>query len=224
MKNSFVIKSFQNGINLRLNPDIEFMELLQDIARKFAESRAFFGNANVALSLEGRVLSSEEENKIVDTIHGNSDLNVICIVGKDDIQSNNFLKAIQTLQTKLPTDDYAVFYKGTIKNNDVIEMDNSVIVMGDVNPGCVITSSKNIIVLGGLYGEACAGMDTEQDKASYIIALEMEPTALSIGNFKYKPTKKPKWRIKSKMQPQIAVVKGTSIEVVPLTKEILEAF
>ncbi len=224
MKNSFVIKSFQNGINLRLNPDIEFEVLLQDIAQKFAQSRAFFGNANVALSLEGRTLSSDEENRIVYAIHSNSDLNIICIVGKEDIQSNNFIKAIQTLQTKLPTEDYALFYKGSIKNNDVIEMKDSVIVLGDVNPGCVITSSKNIIILGGLYGEACAGMDADGDKEYYIVALEMEPTALSIGNFKYKPMKKSKWRIKSKMQPQIAVVKGTDIEVVPLTKEILEAF
>lgn len=221
MKNSFVIKSFQNGINLRLNPDVPFEQLLQDIAAKFKESRAFFGNANVALSLEGRTLSPDEEMDIIETINQNSDLSILCIVGKDDIQSNNFIRAIQTLQNKLPSGDYASFYKGSVKDNEVIETDNSIIIMGDINPGCVVSSSKNIIVLGGIYGEACAG--TEIGDEAFIIALEMEPTSLSIGTFKYRPMKKSKWRIKSKIQPTVAVVKENKLELVPLTKEILDA-
>ena len=221
MKNSFVIKSFQNGINLRLNPDVPFEQLLQDIATKFKESRAFFKNANVALSLEGRTLSPDEEMEIVETINQNSDLSILCLVGKDDIQSNNFIRAIQTLQNKLPCGDYASFYKGSVKDNEVIEMDNSIIIMGDINPGCVVSSSKNIIVLGGIYGEACAG--TELGDKAFIIALEMEPSSLSIGTFKYRPMKKSKWRIKSKVQPTVAVVKENKLELVPLTKEILAA-
>ncbi len=219
MNNSFVIKSFQNGINLRLNPEVPFEQLLQDIANKFNETRSFFKEASVALSLEGRSLSPEEEISIIDTINANSDLTIICIVGKDDMQNNNFIKALQTLQNKLPSGDYAQFYKGGLKDNEVIEMEDSIIIMGDVNPGCVVTSGKNIIVLGGLYGEAYAG--TETGEAAYIIALEMEPTALGIGNFKYKPMKKSKWKIQSKVQPKVAVVSGTNVEVLPLTKEIL---
>ncbi len=219
MNNSFVIKSFQNGINLRLNPEIPFEQLLQDIADKFNESRSFFKTASVALSLEGRNLSPEEEISIIDTINANSDLTIICIVGKDDMQNNNFIKALQTLQNKLPSNDYAQFYKGTLKDNEVIEMEDSIIIMGDVNPGCAVTSGKNIIIMGGLYGEAYAG--TELGNSAYIIALEMEPTALGIGNFKYRPMKKSKWRIQSKVQPKVALVNGTNVEVLPLTKEIL---
>ncbi len=219
MNNSFVIKSFQNGINLRLNPEVTFEQLLQDIADKFNESRSFFKSASVALSLEGRSLSPEEEISIIDTINANSDLTIICIVGKDDMQNNNFIKALQTLQNKLSTNDYARFYKGGLKDNEVIEMEDSIIIMGDVNPGCVVTSGKNIIVLGGLYGEAYAG--TELGETAYVIALEMEPTALGIGNFKYRPMKKSKWRIQSKVQPKVAVVTGTNVEILPLTKEIL---
>ena len=219
MKNSFVIKSFQNGINLKLNPDVPFEQLLQDIGQKFSESRSFFGTASVAISIDGRALSQEEEVSIIDVINENSDLSIICIVGKDDVQNNNFIKALQTLQSKLPSNDYAQFYKGSLRDNDVIEMEDSIIVMGDVNPGCVVASGKNIIVLGGLYGEAQAGMETGE--SAYIIALEMEPTTLSIGNFKYRPMKKSKWKIQSKVQPKVAIVNGNNVEVLPLTKDIL---
>ena len=111
-------------------------------------------------------------------------------------------------------------YGGTLKDNDVLEMEESILVLGDVNPGCSITSSKNIIILGGLYGEAYAGKETGDE--AYVIALEMEPTTLVIGDFKYKQMKKPKWRIQPKIQPKVAVVRENNIELLPLTKEILE--
>ncbi len=218
---SFVIKSFQNGINLRMKSDVPFDQLIQEIGDKFQSSRAFFGSASVALSIEGRTLSAEEEMEILKVIHDNSDLNVMCIIGKDDALNNNFIKAIQTLQNKLPSGNYMQVYGGTLKDNDVLEMDESILVLGDVNPGCSITSSKNIIILGGLYGEAYAGKETGEE--AYVIALEMEPTTLVIGNFKYKQTKKPKWRIQPKMQPKVAVIKENNIELLPLTKEILES-
>ena len=219
MNNSFVIKSFPNGINLILKEEVPFEQLLQDIAEKFASSRSFFGSASVALSLEGRALTQEQEVQIINTINANSDLSIICIVGKDDVANGNFIKALQTLQSKLPSGEYARFFCGSLKDNDVVEMEDTILVMGDVNPGCVVTSDKNIIILGGLYGEAHAGRETGEN--AYVIALEMEPTNLYIGNFKYKPTKKPIWRIRSKVQPQVAVVRGNSVVTEPLTKEIL---
>jgi len=217
---SFVIKSFQNGINLRMNPDVDFEQLLKEIAEKFQSSRAFFGSSSVALSIEGRILNAEEEMAVLDVIQNSSDLNVMCIIGKDDALNNNFIKAIQTLQNKLPSGNYMQVYGGTLKDNDVIEMEESILVLGDVNPRCSVTSSKNIIILGGLYGEAYAGK--EAGKEAYVIALEMEPSSLMIGNFKYKQTKKSKWRIQPKLQPKVAVVREDNIELLPLTKEILE--
>lgn len=220
MKSSFTIKSFQNGINLILNPEVEFEMLLQDIAAKFQASRAFFKSADIALSLEGRTLNADQEVAILEVIRENSDLNVICIIGKDDASQNNFIKALQTLQSKLPTGEYARFYKGTVKNNDILEMDDSIIVLGDVNPGCVVNSGKNIIIMGGLYGEAHAG--TQNTEGAYVIALEMEPEVLCIGDFKYRPSRKGKWKIHQKIQPKVAFLKDGQVVAEPLTKEILE--
>lgn len=221
MKSSFTIKSFQNGINLRLNPETAFEVLLEEIATKFNSSRAFFGSADIALSLEGRELSAQQEMEILEVIRENSDLNVICIVGKDDASQNNFIKALQTLQSKLPSGDCAQFYRGTVQNGDVLEMEDSVIILGDVNPGCVVTSSKSIIILGGLYGEAFAGRDSQEN--AFVIALEMEPEALAVGNFKYRPAKKSKWKIQPKIQPKVAFLKNGEVVLEPLTKDILES-
>lgn len=219
MKENVFIKKFPNGITLHLNPDISFHELLEEIATKFAQSRHFFRDARVALALEGRILSEEEERQIVTTIHNNSDLKVICIVGKNDETERNFVKAIQKVDMQ-HTDNFGHFYRGTLKNNQKIEIDSSVVILGDVYPGCVVTASKDIIILGGLYGEAHAGMGS--DEAHYIVSLEMSPEKLKIGDFRYKAKEKPRWGIKPKVQPKIAYVKEKHIVMEPITKELLE--
>ena len=105
----------------------------------------------------------------------------------------------------------------------MLETDNSIVILGDVYPGCAVISTKNIIVLGGLYGEAYAGGNGQQN--AYIVALEMEPERLKIGDFKYKAgTKQSKWGIRPKVQPKIAFEKNGKIIMEPLTKDLLDSF
>lgn len=42
MKNAVIVKSFQNGLILYLDKEIEFEELLEEAAAKFKESERFF--------------------------------------------------------------------------------------------------------------------------------------------------------------------------------------
>lgn len=220
MKDNIIIKKFPNGITLHLNSEIGFELLLEELAVKFNQSRNFFRDAKVALALEGRVLSEAEEREIIKTIHNNSDLSIICIVGKNEETDRNFVKAIQKVNVQ-HTDNYGHFYRGTLKNNQRIDIeDSSIIILGDVYPGCVVTASKDIIILGGLYGEAHAGVGNED--SHYIVALEMSPERIKIGDFRYKPKDKSRWGIKPKVQPKIAYVKNEHIVTEPITKDLLE--
>lgn len=221
MKDAVLIKSFQNGITLLLNEEASFEEVLEEICSKFSEARTFFGSATMALSIEGRKLTETEEIRIIDAIRKNSFLNILCIVGHDEETNKNFIKALQHVEKRLTGGDEGQFYKGSLKNRDVLETENSIIILGDVNPGCAVISSKNVIILGGLYGEAYAGGNGQEN--SYIVALEMEPERLKIGDFKYKPTKQSKWGIRPKVQPKIAYVKNEKIVMEPLTKDLLDS-
>ena len=55
---------------------ISFQELLENIAVKFREADGFFKNASVAISLEGRELTENQEREILDAITQNSRLNI----------------------------------------------------------------------------------------------------------------------------------------------------
>ena len=223
MKQSVIIKSFPNGITLLMREDASMEEILQELTVKFTEARNFFGSSTMALSMEGRKMTEAEEILILDTIRVNSNVRIACIVGHDDDTNKNFIKALQHMDKKLSGTEEGQFYKGTLKNREVIETENSIVVLGDVYPGSAVFSAGNIIILGGLYGEAYAGGDGRED--AYIVALEMEPERLKIGDFKYKTNAKQlKWGIHPKVQPKIAHLKGGKIVFDPLTKELLGAF
>lgn len=223
MKDAVLIKSFPNGITLLMREDASMEEILQELTVKFTEARNFFGSSTMALSMEGRKMTEAEEILILDTIRVNSNVRIACIVGHDDDTNKNFIKALQHMDKKLSGTEEGQFYKGTLKNREVIETENSIVVLGDVYPGSAVFSAGNIIILGGLYGEAYAGGDGRED--AYVVALEMEPERLKIGDFKYKTNAKQlKWGIHPKVQPKIAHLKGGKIVFDPLTKELLGAF
>ncbi|MDE6601851.1 MAG: septum site-determining protein MinC [Lachnospiraceae bacterium] len=221
MKNAVIIKSFQNGLSIFLDSELPFSQLLEEIAMKFSESANFFKDASMVLSFEGRVLSDQEERQIVDTISANSRLNIVCIMGKDEETDRSFIKALQQLSFHQEVlENAGQFYKGTLKDGQILETENSIIVLGDVYPGACIISSKDIVVLGGLYGQAYAGGNGED--GHFVVALEMSPEKLKIGDFKYKTSEKQsKWSIKPKIQPKIAYVKDARVFIEPITKELL---
>lgn len=223
MKETVLIKSFSNGIALHLDAEMSFEDLLQEIAYKFSEARAFFGKASMALSIEERQVTGAEEIRILETIRQNSDLNIICIVGKDEATNKNFIRALAHMEKKLSGGEDGQFMKGSLKNREVLETENSIIILGDVYPGSAVISAKNIIILGGLYGEAYAGGNGQE--GAFVAALEMEPERIKVGDFKYKPaTKQSKWGIRPKVQPKIAYVKNNKVVFEPLTKEVLSTF
>ncbi len=223
MREAVILKSYQNGIAIKLNPEVPFEKILEELSVKFTQSKAFFGSSKVAVSLEGREVSDEEEIRILDTINACSDVKVICIVGRDEKTNRLFLKALKNMEKRLSGDEEGKFYRGSLKNHESLETETSIIILGDVHPGCSVVSAKNIIILGGLYGKAYAGANGDEEH--YIVALEMAPESLTIGDFKYQSKERHRKKlIQPRIQPKIAFVKNRRIMFEPLTKELLDTF
>ena len=224
MRNAVKIKSFPNGIALYLNAELPFDKLLEEIGYKFSDARNFFGSATMALSIEGRPLTDMEELQILDSIRENSDLNIICIVGRDETVNKNYLRALaQTEEVKPPDEGEGQFFKGDLKNRETLETKNSIVILGDIYPGSTVISEKNIIILGALRGKAYAGGNGRD--GAFVEAFEMEPDIIKIGDFNYKSdTRQSKWGIRPKVRPKIAYVKNDRIIFETLTKDLLNTF
>ena len=116
-------------------------------------------------------------------------------------------------------DECRIMY-GSVMDKQVIEVDDSIIIFGDVNPGSEIRSKGNIIVLGGLYGKASAG--SYGDDSAFICAIEMEAEGLAIGEFGYAPETEPVWSAVLKSSPKVARVVNGEITIGPLSRVVME--
>ena len=86
MKQPVVIKANNFGLMIILDPELEFDALLNAVGEKFKESAKFFDNADMAVAFEGRKLTLEEEESIIDTITGNSSIHIICTIDNDPVK------------------------------------------------------------------------------------------------------------------------------------------
>ena len=226
MKDKVRIKSFSKGLIVQMDDQLSVEELLAEISVKFEEARGFFGRETVALSFSGRKLSEEEELQVMDTIQEHCDLKILCIVEKDEEREKTFVKAMSLVEFRkmieLDLEHEIQVFHGSLRDGEELETPNSIVIFGDVESGCSISSEKNILILGTLYGNAHAG--TTGDKKAIVAALEMAPQALAIGDFKYEPPKKSKWGKKKKEVALVAKVLGDSVITEELTKEHLKDF
>ena len=107
------------------------------------------------------------------------------------------------------------FYKGHLRSGQVLEFEQSVIIIGDVNPGASIISKGNIIILGSLRGTAYAGASGK--KNCFIVAMDMQPIQLRIADVFARASDNGK----TTAEPRIAFIENENIYIEPLNKSVL---
>jgi len=216
MDNSVIIKGLNNGIIVVLDAEIEFDLLKEKVEKKFRDSSKFLGNAQVALSFEGRKLTEEQQVELLQVISEQSELKIVCLVMDDPEKEALFQKAMeQTGEEKSKTNGQ--FYKGNLRSGQSLECDTSVVVIGDVNPGASIVSQGNIVILGALRGTVYAG-SSGNDKA-FVLALDMSPVQIRIADtIARAPDNHEKTGNK---EAKIAFLEDGNIYIEPINKKIL---
>ena len=102
-----------------------------------------------------------------------------------------------------------ILHKGTVRSGDRISSNGNLCIIGDVNPGAIVSAKKNIYVWGKLLGIAFAGK-TGKKNAS-IASLYLNPLQLRIADvIAIGPKDKPK-----NCYPEIAVIYKQTIIIKP---------
>ncbi|MDE6052988.1 MAG: septum site-determining protein MinC, partial [Lachnospiraceae bacterium] len=204
---------------------ISFEDLLEKIALKFREADGFFKNASVAISLEGRELTEDQEREILDAITQNSRLNILCLMGKDEEKNLKFL-GVQNHLNFQEDENSGQFYRGTLYEGASIETEHSIIILGDVCEGSRVYSNKDVVILGALRGDVYAGAGGNNNH--FVVALDMNPGILQIGDLVYsgQPQKTSRWGFHKHPQtvPKIAYTYNGAVQMESITKELLDNF
>lgn len=217
MNSSVVIKGNKYGIVVVMDKAASMEEIKIELVKKISDSSKFFNNATVAISFEGRVLSSAEEKELIDIISCNSTMNIVCVMDNDKSTEERFKNAVESKKQVSAAASEGEFYRGTLRSGQVVESNSSIVILGDVNPGAKVISGGNIVVLGSLKGNVYAGASGVP--GAFVVALEMNPVQVRIGDVIARCGDKPK-RF-SKPETKIAYVDGENIYIEPLNKEVL---
>ena len=167
-------------------------------ADQLSKIKKFFENINIC-SLS---IYSNERN----TILSGKSLKINSIF----IKEQEIKKKLLLLKLKKDDD---VLHKGTVRSGDRISSNGDLCIIGDVNPGAIVSAKKNIYVWGKLLGNAFAGRGG--DKSASIASLYLKPVQLRIANvIAIGPKEEPK-----NYYPEIAVIDEDTIAINPFLIE-----
>ncbi|HHW08898.1 MAG TPA: septum site-determining protein MinC [Firmicutes bacterium] len=102
----------------------------------------------------------------------------------------------------------ALLLKRTLRSGQRIDFDGNVVVVGDVNPGAVITCTGDIVVIGTLRGVAHAGAGG--NTKAQVVAFRLEPTQLRIASV---ISRAPDGESPHPSAPEVALIKDGAIHI-----------
>ncbi len=181
-ENLVVFKGTSDGIVVVLDEQAEFDKIVQHFKQKLDESKQFFKGSKVSLRFKGRSLNKTQQDELIDLLAHQNILNISFIHQFEDEKAHydkDFLWINEQLASKAGSLTH--FHYGIVRSGHHIDYQGNVVVLGDVNPGGLITAGGNVIIIGALKGKVHAGLDRTCPHP-FIISEVMDPIQIGIGN------------------------------------------
>jgi len=208
-------------MDIVLDKNIEFAELVEILRKKVSDAKQFFEGATANVAFKGRELTREEKEAFVKVITTETTMSVNLIdesMPPKPPKPKEVPRAAPMPQPTAPSlinyiENNTAYYHGGLRSGQSIKFSGSVVILGDVNPGSVVTADGNVIVLGALRGVAHAGANGDDE--CFVSALTLQPTQLRIASIiTYVPAP---FRIKKEPQKaSIAYVRDGQVFIGPL--------
>ena len=178
------IKGENGGLMLEFPSDMNFSEIMEELAGKLESGSGFFLRGTLVRVPRDRFLKEElAEMQELFRTHG-----LICRPAKPDsavpLASNAAVHGTNTAQeSSQETQELQrmLIVDKTLRGGQAVETAGSVIVFGNVNPGAQITAGGSVDVRGTLRGVVHAG--AAGDSTAFIIADHLMPTQIRIANY-----------------------------------------
>ena len=196
---------------------LENLDIVDETFKKFSslkrplKAKIFAINESISSQQLSEFKKKFEKNNIYPlSIYSNN--REIIIAGKSLKIESIFLKEREA-KNKLflidPKKKEDILHEGTVRSGDRISSNGNLCIIGDVNPGAIVSAKKNIYVWGKLLGIAFAGV--KGDNNAFIASLYLNPLQLRIADvIAIGPMYKPK-----NYYPEMAVIDNQTINIKP---------
>lgn len=165
------IKGTKDGLVFRLDDQVDFAEILEELEYKLADKQAQLlsgPDVSVRIQLDDRQISAHEEHRLRELLSTRPNFHISGIESNRNHYRSDYdpLSAMENVS-------------GTVRSGQVLETDGSLLLLGDVNPGGTVSAGGHIFILGALRGTAHAGC--LGNESVIIAASQMCPTQLRIA-------------------------------------------
>ena len=173
--NSVSINLRTDEVIVKITEDATQEKTIQDLNKKLKDLKKMYKDETTPIRVVGKILSNKEMEEIRDVITNEINVEVTfdspTILGLHSI-TRSYKKDVGTSET--------TFHKGSLRSGQKLEVEGSVVIIGDVNSGAEVIAADNIAVIGTLRGLAHAG--AKGNKEAIITASTLEAVQLRISN------------------------------------------
>lgn len=173
-----------NNISINLKKDVVLIKIddnapqrkiVPELSRKLKELKKMYQDEKTPIRVTGKVLTNKELEEIKKIIKREIDVDV-----EFDTPTTLGLHSITRSYKRDVWKSETTFHRGSLRSGQKLEVEGSIVVIGDVNSGAEVIAADNIAVLGKLRGLAHAG--AKGNKEAIIAASTLDAVQLRISN------------------------------------------
>lgn len=173
---SFVSINLKKDVVLiKIDDDAPQRKILLELNKKLKELKKMYQEEKTPIRVTGKVLTNKELEEVKKLIKKEIDVEV-----SFDTPTTLGLHSITRSYKRDVGKSETTFHRGSLRSGQRIEVEGSIVVIGDVNAGAEVIAADNIAVIGNLRGLAHAGAKGNKD--AVIAAGSLDVVQLRISN------------------------------------------
>ncbi len=202
------IRGRPGGVLVEIEDEGDWKEILRLLEQRLDAAEGFFRGGKAVVEVGPRDVYEDELRQARDML-ARHDMTLAVVRSTSDLtlQSSLLLGLSTSSQTEKPVEadremapvvpitqpksPYFV-HNGTLRSGQILRKAESIVIVGDVNPGAKVISGGDVMVWGRLRGLAYAG--ASGNKSALVAAIEFSPTQLRIASVTAVPPDAPKSR------------------------------
>lgn len=160
---------------IKIDDNAVHKKVLSELSKKLKELKKMYQDEKTPIRVTGKILTNKELEDIKKAIKKEIDVEI-----KFDTPTTLGLHSITRSYKKDVANSETTFHRGSLRSGQKLEVEGSLVVIGDVNSGAEVIAGDNIVVIGNLRGLAHAG--AKGNKEAIIAASTLDVVQLRISN------------------------------------------
>ena len=172
---SISINLKKDEVLIKIDDNAVHRKILSELSKKLKELKKMYQEEQTPIRVTGKVLTNKELEDVRKVIKREIDVEI-----KFDTPTTLGLHSITRSYKRDVGKSETTFHRGSLRSGQKLEVEGSVVVIGDVNSGAEVIAADNIAVIGNLRGLAHAGAKGNKD--AVIAASTLDVVQIRIPN------------------------------------------